>query len=252
MADRTALVTGSTRNIGRGIALLLAEAGVTVAVNGRDNVEVDATVRAIQEAGGHALAAAGDVSDQTAVERLVGRILEQRPVVDILVSNAVDRAFGGVTDLDLHDFHRSMDVVVDGALHCVRAVVPGMRDRGWGRIVTIAGLTGQRGAAGHLVTATTKSGLIGMSKSLAHELGPSGITVNVVSPGVIDTDRPAVRGDPEGAREHYRRVEEAVKQIPLGRMGTIREVAAVTAFLCSDDAGFVSGQVVGVNGGAYT
>lgn len=252
LEGKTALVTGATKNIGRGIAEYLASAGTTVAVNGRDPAAVDEVVRSIRQSGGCALPALADVTSDSDVSKMFERVLAETSTVDIVVNNAVSRVYSRLNELDLDDLRGSFGVTVEGALRCIRAAAPGMRGRGWGRIVQLVGLGGQRGSAGHLVTATSKNGVIGLTKALAHELGPDGITVNAVSPGVIDTDRPAVLGDDEAAKEHYRRVEAAVREIPVQRMGTIREIAAVTAFLCTDDAAFVTGQVIGVNGGAYT
>jgi NAD(P)-dependent dehydrogenase (short-subunit alcohol dehydrogenase family) len=139
--------------------------------------------------------------------------------------------------------------VLTGAFLTTRATLPQMRQRGWGRIVNIAGMSGQSGAADRAPVVAAKSGIIGLTKACAHEANGSGVTVNAVSPGLIDTDRRPGLGDAVVAQEHYARLER--QSNPVGRIGTVEDVAGLVSYLCSDAAGYVTGQVIAVNGGAY-
>lgn len=245
---KVALVTGATRNIGFAIADALARSGTTVAVNGRDPARVQGAVERLQSAGGSALGAVGDVSSEDDVSALVARVSEQAGPVDVLVNNAVVRAHGALVDLSLKDWRTVVDTVLTGAFLTTRAVMPGMVQRGWGRIVNLSGVSGQSGAAGRAAVVAAKAGVIGLTKATAHEGAPYGITANAVSPGVIDTQRPPTLGDDAVAAAHY---TQMAAKVPVGRQGTPHDVAAMCAYLCSEDAGFVTGQVFGVNGGVY-
>lgn len=251
-APRVALVTGATRNIGFAIARRLAADGFVVAVNGREAGDVDDAVSRLRAEGHRAVGAVGDVADRRSVESFVRAVTEEVGSVDVLVNNAVTRVFGAIGEVDPDDWERALRVVLTGAFHCVRATVDGMRARGWGRIVNLAGIGGQRGAANHAVTGASKGGLIGLTKALAHELGPAGITVNAISPGFIVTERRPSLGDAEEARLRYGELAERTRaEIPVRRVGDVEDIAAACAYLCDDGAGFVTGQVLGVNGGQY-
>lgn len=243
---RVALVTGASRNIGRAIAEDLATHGWHVAVNSRDPELVDRVVAGIRAGGGSASAAVADITDPDAVSRVVAHIESEHGPISCLVSSVGCRAHGLVEDHSLDDWNHVMTTVLTGAFLVSRHVAPGMRDRRHGRIITIAGATGQTGAPQRTALVAAKAGLIGLTKALAHELAPFGVTANSVSPGPIDTGRRAELGDAEAAEATYR---DAAASVPMGRLGTVAEVASACSFLASDEAAFVTGQVLGVNGG---
>ena len=246
MPVRTAVVTGATKNIGYAIAEALAADDVAVAVNGRDPGAVEEATARLAARGATVLPAPGDIRDEDAVRGVVGRALEEWGRIDILVNNAGIRCHGRLVDTALADWQQVVDTVLTGAFLTTRAVFGGMCERGWGRIVNIAGMSGQVGAANRVAVVAAKSGVIGLTKAAAMEGAASGVTVNAVSPGLIDTDRSPSLGDRAAARAHYR---ASGAEVPVGRQGRVEEVAALCAYLCSDAAGFITGQVYGINGG---
>lgn len=241
-----ALVTGSTRNIGRAIASRLAADGTAVVVNGRDQAAADAVAREIRSEGGNAIGYACDVTDGAAVRAMVAAVADDLGPVDILVNNAVMRYHAPLEETSVEDWRRTLAVTIDGAFHCAQAVLPRMRDRGWGRIVNLAGVSGQAGGVHRIAVATAKSGIIGLTRSIAMEFAAHGITCNAVSPGLIDTERDIPEDQAETAMADY---EAQAARIPIGRLGRAEEVAALCSHLCSDDAGFITGQTIGINGG---
>lgn len=245
---RVALVTGATKNIGYAIAESLAAGGAAVALNGRDPEAVTAAVARLAATGATAVPAVGDISSEDGVRALTGEVAERLGPIDILVNNAGIRAHGQLVETDLADWQAVLDTVLTGAFLTTRAVLGGMCDAGWGRIVNIAGVSGQSGAAGRSAVVAAKAGLVGLTKATAHEAAAHGVTANAVSPGLIDTQRSPTRGDTSVAAEHYK---EMAAKVPMGRQGHVSEVGALCAFLCSQDAGFITGQLYGINGGVY-
>ena len=240
--SRVALGPGASRGIGRAIAERLAADGNRVAVNfhtGRDRA--DEVVGSIKEAGGQAVAVGGDVGDSDAVAAMVGEVEQAFGPIEVLVNNA------GVTadDLIMRMSHEAWDRVIQtnltSAYFCTKAVLRGMLKARWGRIVNITSVAGIAGNAGQANYSAAKAGLIGLTRSVAKEVGSRGITVNAVAPGFIETDMTGALG--ESVRE------AAIPAIALGRFGAPGEVAAAVGYLASDDASYVTGHVLVVDGG---
>ncbi|HEX2891471.1 3-oxoacyl-ACP reductase family protein [Vineibacter terrae] len=246
LAGRTAIITGSGRNIGRDIARTFASAGAAVVVNGhRDEAALDGVVAEITQAGGRAMAVMADISDHKAVAAMVERASRTFGSVDIIVSNAAVRRHQPFLEISIEDWHRTIETNLSAAFYLTRAAIPHMVKRGWGRIINISGLdafTGHYPDRVHNVVC--KIGLVGIAKGLAREFGSSGITANVVSPGAIDTTR-------DWSQYVHFKPEEVVKQIPVGRMGKVGDVAAACLYLAADAGSFVTGQTLHVNGGQF-
>jgi 3-oxoacyl-[acyl-carrier protein] reductase len=234
--EKVALVTGASRGIGRAAALALAAAGADVAVNYRErSAEAGEVVAAIRASGRRALAVAADVSDSDAVVGMMSRIEDELGTVDVLVNNAGVAIIRGVDDLTEAEFDLTLAVNLKSAFLCTQAVLPGMRARGWGRIVNISS-GAARGAGGIGVHYNaSKAGLEGLTRGYAARLVKQGITVNAVAPSLIDTDMMNAR------RDQY------VARIPLGRMGTADEVAQAVLMVIGND--YMTGQTVQLNGG---
>lgn len=246
LAGRTAIVTGSGQNIGRAIALAYAREGANVVINGHRNRQlVDEVVAEAKALGADAMGVMADVGDPDAVAAMVAQAQERFGAVDIAVSNVALRRMQAFLEISLEDWHRVMDTNLNAAFYLARSVLPRMRERKWGRLVHVSGFDAFWGHVtdrAHSVTA--KSGLHGLTKALAREFGRDGITANTLSPGAIDTER-------DWSQYQHQPKAELEKQIPLGRFGDVDEVAAACLFLASDAGGFVSGQVLHVNGGHY-
>jgi 3-oxoacyl-[acyl-carrier protein] reductase len=245
-AGRTAIVTGSGRNIGRAIALALAAGGARVVVNGhRDRDAVDAVVREIEAGGGRALGVMADVSSHADVARMVEAALAEFGGADIAVSNVGIRRMQPFLEITPDDWDEVLASNLTPAFYLARNVIPHMRERKWGRIVLISGFDGFWGQVTQRAhNITCKAGLHGLAKALAREFGADGITANTVAPGAIDTVR-------DWSQYRHQPREQIAREIPLGRFGRVDEVAAACAYLASDGGGFVSGQVIHVNGGHY-
>lgn len=243
---RVALVTGATRNLGAGIARRLAADGFVVAVNGRDADAGRGVIRDIESAGGRAFWLPADATDEAEVRSAVERVHDEAGPVSVLVNNAGARFASPIHETSLADWSRVIATVLTGTFLWTRELLPDMYASGWGRVVNLAGVSGQMGAADRAALVSAKSGIIGFTKAVSLEAAPHGVTVNTVSPALIDTQRAPVPGDSAGATEHYR---ELTAQLPVGRPGRVDEVAALVAFLCSEDAGYITGQLYAINGG---
>ena len=239
---KTALVTGASRGIGRAIALRLAAEGASVAINYAGNTaKAEETKAAIEAAGGKAALFQADVSDSAQVEQMVAAVTEAFGTIDILVNNAGITRDGLLMRMKEEDFDAVLDTNLKGIFHVTKAVSKLMMKKRAGRIVNMASVVGIMGNAGQTNYAAAKAGVIGFTKSAARELAARGITVNAVAPGFIETDMTAAM--PEKAKE------ATLAAIPLRRMGEPEDVANAVAFLVSDQASYITGQVVKVDGG---
>jgi 3-oxoacyl-[acyl-carrier protein] reductase len=244
MPGKVALVTGSSRGIGRAVALELARLGYRVAVNYRKRVdEAKATVAAIREAGGYAEAFRADVSKPGEVESLFKAVEESMGVVDVLVNNAGWGLLAPLPMLDEELWDRHVRINLSSVYYCTRRALPGMVRKGWGRIINMSSLAGINGIPGLAAYSAAKAGIIGLTRALAQELRGTGITVNAVAPGFIETDM--TENLPEDIKEGF------MSQIPMSRFGRPEDVANVILFLASDLSGYITGEVIHVNGGLF-
>ena len=242
MTARVALVTGASKGIGRAAAVALAADGRAVAcAYGSDDAGAKETVRLIEEAGGTAAAFGADVGDAGAVASMIASVAEELGPPVILVANAGMNKDGLAVRYDLADWERMLRVNLTGTFTCIRAALPHMMKARWGRIVTVSSAIALRGNAGQSVYGASKSGLVGMTRSLAKEYAARGITANVLCPGFVETEMTS------GLPEKARRALDA--EIPTGRVGTVEEIAAAIRFLASDEASYVNGAVLAVDGG---
>ena len=242
LEGRVALVTGAARNIGRAIALALAEGGAAVVVNARQSRgEAAAVVAEIERSGARAMVHMADVADAAAVAAMVEAATQRFGRLDIVVNNAAVRDVTSIDDIDLASWRHVTGIILDGAFLTAKASLAALRASGAGAIVNIGGMSANTGAAGRPHVVAAKMGLVGLTRALAHDLAGDGITVNCVVPGLIETQRTASSG---AKSAHHR-------ETLVGRRGTPEEVAAVVRFLCGPNARYVTGQEWHVNGGAY-
>lgn len=245
-ARRTALITGSGKNIGRSVALALARDGLNVVVNGSgDSAACKGVADEARALGIDAAVAMGDIGSAEGCRAVVQTALDAFGKVDVLVNNAAIRPKAGFLEIDEAEWQRVLDVDLNAAYWLSQACLPGMIERGWGRIVNFAGMNALKGYASRPHVSVAKHGAWGLTKSLAMEFGPKGITVNIISPGPIGTEHD---DNPEMAAH----IQSQVSLIPVGRLGHPDEVAAATAMLVSDGGAFINGQLIQVNGGAQT
>jgi len=243
LEGRVALVTGAAQGIGRAIALALAEVGADIA-GGDVNLEgMEKTAKEIEALGRKALAVKLDVSDPASVKEAVGKILEAWGKIDILVNNAGITKDNLIMRMKREDWDRVLSINLNGAFHCIQAVLPGMVKQRYGRIINIASVVAQAGNAGQANYISSKAGLIGLTKAVASEVGSRTVTVNAVAPGFIATAM--TENLPEPVKQRM------MSLIPLGRMGTDRDIASAVRFLASEEAGYITGHVLNVNGGMY-
>lgn len=242
---RVAVVTGAASGMGLAVGQRLSERGDRVALLDVDGDAANLAAKKLRAGGGQAFAAAVDVTDRAAVDDALNRVRKEFGPVEIMVTSAGIAAFDAFTDIAIETWDRILAVNLTGTFHCLQAAVPDMLAARWGRIVTISSSSAQSGAARMAHYVASKGGVVGLTKALALELAPHGITVNTIPPSLIDTPmsrRAVVAGDlPD--------IEQVVARVPVRRSGTPEDVAAACAYLCSDEAGYVTGQLIGVNGG---
>ena len=245
--DKTVIVTGGGGGIGSASCLRLAAEGARVAVLDRDLDTAQKTVEAVRQAGGQAAAFACDITARTQVDAAVAAVQAQLGPVAALVNNAGWDVFKPFLKTSPAEWDKLIAINLTGALHMLHAVLPGMVERGYGRVVNVASDAARGGSSGEAVYSACKGGLLALSKTLAREHARHAITVNAVCPGPTDT---ALLADvAEGARDPAKLIEAFRSAIPLGRLGQGDDLASAIAFFASDDAGFVTGQVLSVSGG---
>lgn len=244
LAGKVSLVTGSSRGIGRATAIMLAEAGSDIIVNYVSNVDAATSVVAeIKKAGRKAIAIQADISDAKQCDGMVDQAIDAFGTIQVLVNNAGitrDRSF---LKLSAEQWHEVLLVNLDGAFNLTSKLLPQMVESKWGRIVNMSSIVAQMGNFGQSNYAVAKGGLIAFTKTLAREVARKGVTVNAVAPGFIDTDMTA--SVPDDALDMVK------KLTPMGRLGRPEEVARAVRFLAADQASFITGQVINVNGGMY-
>jgi 3-oxoacyl-[acyl-carrier protein] reductase len=243
LTGKVAVVTGAGRNIGRAIALTLAEGGASVLVNARSNrTEAEAVAREVEAAGGKAIVHIGDVADAKSVQAMADAAVKQLGRIDILVNNAALRREKSFAEMDYAEWREILDVTLDGAFHCTKACLPSLRKSGQGTVVNIGGLSAHTGAKNRAHVVTAKAGIVGFTRALANDLAADGITVNCVVPGLIGTPRPKDRPEPAHHLTH---------NTITGARGKPEDVAAMVRFLCSPAARYITGQAIHANGGAF-
>ncbi|NOT26090.1 MAG: 3-oxoacyl-ACP reductase FabG [Acidobacteria bacterium] len=241
LAGRVALVTGSARNIGRAIALSLAQGGASVMVTAKQAAaEAEAVAEEIRGFGGRAASMIADVGDPASAASLVRTTVEKLGRLDILVNNASVRREVDFADLEYDEWREIMGITLDGAYLCSRAAMPHLIAADGGSIVNIGGLSAHTGATRRAHVIAAKMGLVGLTRALAHDLAKHNVTVNCVAPGLIDTTR--VGAEP---------AHHAGKMPPLGRKGTPEEIGSLVRFLCGPDARYITGQTIHSNGGLF-
>ena len=243
LAGKVAFITGASQGIGRDCALLFAESGAHVALGGRNLERLTAVAGEIEKLGRKALPLALDVASEESVKEAVGRVQERWGKTDILVNNAGITRDNLVMRMKPADWEAVIRTNLEGAYHCIRLVLPGMVRRRSGRIINIASVVAQAGNAGQANYIASKAGLIGLTKAVAAEVASRNITVNAVAPGFVDTAM--TQALPESVKQ------KILNAVPIGRMATGREIALAVRFLASDDAAYITGHVLNVNGGMF-
>ncbi|HEY6472967.1 MAG TPA: SDR family NAD(P)-dependent oxidoreductase [Acidimicrobiales bacterium] len=245
--SRVAVVTGGGSGMGRAICHHLARQGRRVAVLDINGDAADEVAKEVEAEGGSARGARVDVSDRAAIDAALDEVRSAFGPIGIMVTSAGIEGFEDFLEIDAATWDRMLAVNLTGTFHCLQAAVPDMMEEKWGRIVTISSSSAQSGTRRMSHYVASKGGVIALTKALALDLAPHGITVNTIPPGVIDT--PMMRRPMESGA--MASMEQVVARAPLGRAGTADDIAAACAFLCSDDAGYITGQQINVNGGWY-
>ncbi len=243
MSGRTALITGASRGIGSACVGALSSAGHRIVLAARSVSPLEEKARAIRESGGEAFAVEMDLSETESIVNAFSKAAKEFGPIGILVNNAGITKDGLAVRIKPADWEIVLRTNLTGAFHAIQQVLPGMMRERWGRIVNISSVVGEMGNAGQANYAASKAGLIGLTKALARELGSRNITVNAVAPGFVETDM--THGLPAEAK--HRMLDDT----PLKRMGTPEDIASAVKFLVSDEASFITGQVLDVNGGIY-
>jgi 2-hydroxycyclohexanecarboxyl-CoA dehydrogenase len=246
MTSRVAIVTGAASGIGLGVARRFARDGHAVALLDRDGPAAEAAAAELRDQGSTTLAVEVDVADWSAVADAVTRVRTELGPVGIVVTSAGIESFDAATAITPETWERIIGVNLTGTFACIQAALADMVDAGWGRIVTISSSSAQSGAPYMAHYSASKGGVIGLTKALARELAGAGITVNTIPPSLVDT--PMAR---DAEARGLVRVDDMAAAVPLGRAGTPDDIAGACSFLCSDDGSYITGQLIGVNGGMY-
>ena len=243
MINRTAMITGASRGIGRVCALELARAGARVVLAARTLDKLEAVAEEIRSAGGTAKAVVVDMSSKDSILSAVAEAQKEFGPIHILVNNAAITKDGLALRMKSEDWDSVIQTNLTGAFTAIQAVMQGMMKERWGRIINLSSVVGEMGNAGQANYVASKAGLIGLTKALAREIASRNITVNAIAPGFIDTDMTAVLSDEVKSK--------MLEQIPLKRLGTAEDIAAAVKFLACEEAGYITGHVLDVNGGMY-
>ena len=240
--NKTALITGSGQNIGRGIAHELAEAGINIIVNGKTNERAAETVAAeVRKFGVNAIVAMGNIGLEEEAEAVVNAGIKRFGSIDILVNNAAIRPHSPFLETSKKQWAEVIDTNMNGPIWLARRVIPSMLEEGWGRIINFTGMNAQRGFKGASAVSVSKHALWGLTKTLAMEFGQKGITSNIISPGTFPPDNENI--------SKSQKFQELLKTNPSGRLGHPSDIGGMIAFLCSDKGGFINGQMLQINGG---
>jgi 2-hydroxycyclohexanecarboxyl-CoA dehydrogenase len=245
--SRVAVVTGGASGIGQAISRRLAQCGNTVAIFDLQGEALNGQVAALQDNGFRAIAFNVDVTNRPAVDSAIASVRDEFGPIQILVTSAGVTAFEPFIDITLDQWNRTLAINLTGTFNCVQAAIPDMVSARWGRVVTISSAAGQTGAPNQADYVASKGGVIALTKALAFEFAPHGITVNTIPPGLVDTPM-AHTAEEQGKLPS---IKDLGAMMPLKRVGTAEDIAAACQFLCSDDAGYITGAQINVNGGVY-